>query len=149
MMDDLTNHVEDEIAFRDRLPYVLDLLAGVTRRINEESKGRRTKQFDSWWQTTDRQMQASIQELRHAELKRAESRARPKIRVDFTPDPRPVTMDTDARIASRFSIDVSTEWHFTGGGNLDGTLALPVLAQYWKDLVGVLSKAETLLGVVA
>lgn len=44
MLEDLSQ-ADDEAGFRDRLPYVLDLLAGVTRCIESESKGSRTTQF--------------------------------------------------------------------------------------------------------
>ena len=83
MLDDLNRHVDDEVAFRDRLPYVLDLLAGVTRCIDSESKGHRTSQFGSWWKATDRTARDAIQELRNAELKRAESRAKQEAIVEM------------------------------------------------------------------
>ncbi|MCW2932771.1 MAG: hypothetical protein JWM19_3733 [Actinomycetia bacterium] len=76
MLDDLNRHVGDEVAFRDRLPGVLDLLAGVTRRTGSESKGHRASQFGSWRKATDRTARDAIQELRNAELKRAGSRAK-------------------------------------------------------------------------
>lgn len=146
MLDDLSGHAEDEIAFRDRLPYVLDLLAGVTRCIDSESKGLRNSQFASWWQRTDRTMQAAIQELRNAELKRAESRTHAEVRVEMTPpSPQPVRMTAEELPASLFSITVSTDWRFTGG-DLDGKPVLPTLAQYWNEASCVLTKAETLLG---
>jgi hypothetical protein len=146
MLDDLSHHEDDEVAFRDRLPYVLDLLAGVTRCIDSESKGSRTTQFASWWNATDRTMQAAIQELRNAELKRAESRTVTQVKVEFIPpDPQPVSMDAHPLTASQFSIVVSTSWQFTGG-DLDGKPVLPTLAQYWNDVSQILAKAEALLG---
>jgi hypothetical protein len=45
MLDDLERHSFDTTEFRDRIPYVLDLLAGVTRTIDDESRGHRTPQF--------------------------------------------------------------------------------------------------------
>jgi hypothetical protein len=42
MLDDLGRHSLDLEALRDRLPYVLDLLAGVRRTIRAESRGRPT-----------------------------------------------------------------------------------------------------------
>jgi hypothetical protein len=147
MLDDLGQHVEDEVAFRDRLPYVLDLLAGVTRCVDSGSKGSRTQQFADWWSTTDRTMQTSIQELRNAELKRVESRSQPQVKVEMIPpDPQPVSSgDLHELIASQFSIVVSTEWRFIGG-DLDGKPVLPALVQYWNDVSGILAKAEVLLG---
>lgn len=147
MLDDLSRHADDEVAFQDRMPYVLDLLAGVTRCIDSESKGNRTTQFANWWTTADRTMQAAIQELRNAELKRVESRTEAQVKVEMIPpDPQPVSMDAHLLIASQFSIVVSTDWRFTGG-DLDGKPVLPALVQYWNDVSGILAKAEVLLGV--
>ncbi len=146
MLDDLSRHADDEVAFRDRLPYVLDLLAGITRCINDESKGHRTSQFAAWWQTADRTTQAAVQELRNAELKRAESRTKPQVKVELTPPrPRPVSTTVQDLVANQFSIVVSTDWQFTNG-DLDGESVLPALAEYWNQVSGVLAEAETLLG---
>ena len=146
MLDDLSRHADDEVAFRDRLPYVLDLLAGVTRCVNDESKGHRTGQFAAWWQKADRTAQAAIQELRNAELKRAESRAMAQVKVELTPPgPRPVSMTVQELVANQFSIVVSTQWRFTSG-DFDGKPVLPVLAEYWNEVSGILTEAENLLG---
>jgi hypothetical protein len=154
MLDDLSRHADDEVDFRDRLPYVLDLLAGVTRCIDSESKGRRTTQFASWWSTTDRTMGNVIRELRNAELKRAESRAKQEIRVEMHRHGEPlaaniaakgVPMEAQALTESQFSIVVSTEWRLIGG-DLDGRPVLPALAQYWNDVSDVLEQAESMLG---
>ena len=137
MLAELSRHAGDEVDFRDRLPYVLDLLAGVTRCIDSESKGHRTTHFATWWSTTDRTMRNVIQELRNAELKRAESRAKQEVRVEMQRYGEPlaadtavkgVPMDAKALTGSQFSIVVSTEWRFTGG-DLDGRPVLPALAQ--------------------
>jgi hypothetical protein len=69
MLDDLARHSADLDALRDRLPYVLDLLSGVTRSIDAENKGRRTPAFSAWWKTVDRSAQQAINEMRNAELK--------------------------------------------------------------------------------
>lgn len=78
-------------------------------------------------------MQATIQELRNAELKRAESREQAEVKVEFIPgtaDLRPVRMDAAALTASQFSIVVSTKWRFAGGG-LDGQPVLPLQSCNW------------------
>lgn len=54
-------------------------------------------------------------------------------------------MDAKALTESQFSIVVSIEWRFTGG-DLNGRPVLPVLAQYWNGVNGVLEQAESLLG---
>jgi hypothetical protein len=55
MLHDLAGHGADSVDFRDRIPYVLDLLAGVTRTLDAESRGDRTARFSAWWTTLDRQ----------------------------------------------------------------------------------------------
>jgi hypothetical protein len=154
MLADLSSHADDDTDFRDRLPYVLDLLAGVTRCINDESKGHRSSAFGTWWKSTDRTTQAAIQELRTAELKRVESRAKQEIRVemlDLDGKPIPadvlakgVRMNTQSLTESQFAISVSTEWRFDGG-DLDGRLVLPALFAYWNEVGGLLTQAEKLL----
>ncbi|MEU7894233.1 hypothetical protein AB0B45_15395 [Nonomuraea sp. NPDC049152] len=145
MLDDLSGRVENEVAFRDLLPYVLDLLAGVTRCIDDESKGCRTSQFASWWHTADRRMQKAIQDLRNAELKRVESRTKPRVRVEMTsPNPKPAAMTVEKLTANQVHIDVSIEWQFIGG-DLDGKQVLPALNEYWHEVGVILTKAETLL----
>jgi len=154
MLADLNRHADDEVDFRDRLPYVLDLLAGVTRCIDSESKGHRTTRFATWWSTTDRTTRNVIQELRNAELKRAESRAKQEMRVEMQRYGEPLAADTavnglalrtDGLTESQFTIVVTTEWQFIGG-DFDGRPVLLALTQYWNDINGVLKQAESLLG---
>jgi hypothetical protein len=83
MLDDLAHHRGSTVAFRDRIPYVLDLLAGVTRTIAKESSGHRTQQFAYWWATADRSAQQAIEEMRHAELKGLESRTAARINTEI------------------------------------------------------------------
>jgi hypothetical protein len=149
MLDDLSRREDDEVAFQDRLPYVLDLLAGVTRCINDESRGHKTAKFCDWWNTVDRTMQKAIHELRNAELKRAESRAEAEVKLEFDPPHLKsirtgVRMDVEELTANQFSIIVSTQWRFIGG-DLDGKSVLPALAQYWNEVSRVLATAEELL----
>jgi hypothetical protein len=83
MLDDLARHSSDIGALRDRLPYVLDLLSGVTRTIHAESRGRRTPPFTAWWNSVDRSAQRAIQEMRNAELKELVSRTVADIHVEI------------------------------------------------------------------
>jgi len=89
MLDDLARHSADVDALRDRLPYVLDLLSGVTRVIDAESRGRRSTVFSAWWNTVDRSAQEAIQEMRNAELKRLESRTTTDDAQHYDQDRRP------------------------------------------------------------
>lgn len=74
MLTDLIEHGLDPVAFRDRLPYVLDLLAGVGRLIDEESKGLRTRAFSEWWgEPIPRRVELTA--LCHAELKALKAHA--------------------------------------------------------------------------
>jgi hypothetical protein len=73
MLDDLARHSHDPVDFRDRVPYVLALLAVITSTIDSESSGHRTAEFGAWWASVDRSAQRSMQEIRTAELKEQQS----------------------------------------------------------------------------
>jgi hypothetical protein len=60
---------------------VLDLLAGVTRTIDTESRGHRTPAFAAWWREVDRSAQQTMQEMRNAELKDGVSQTAAHIEV--------------------------------------------------------------------
>jgi hypothetical protein len=74
MLTDLARHSHDTTDLRDRLPYVLDLLAGVSRTVDTESRGHRRPAFAAWWGGVDRSAQQTIHEMRNAELKEFVSR---------------------------------------------------------------------------
>jgi hypothetical protein len=71
----------DTTWLEDQIPYLLELAAGVTRMINEETKGRRTPAFGAWWARVDRSAQREIQEMRNAELKELVSRTQADMRT--------------------------------------------------------------------
>jgi hypothetical protein len=136
LLDHLAGHAHDTVALRDHLPYVLDLLAGVTRMIDSESKGRRTPQFGQWWATVDCSTQA-IQEMRNAELKRLESTTtldvdtRTAVRAADYPDLNLADGDTLTRIS----------WVFVGGA-FDGQNVFTVLRDYLQQVTELLEQAE-------
>jgi hypothetical protein len=141
MLDDLARHTLDSVAFRDRIPYVLDLLAGVTRTIHAESSGHRTPEFGTWWASVDRSAQQSIQEMRNAELKELISRTAAHFdthinvsAADF-PDLRVNDGDTVTRVT----------WAFNGGA-LHGKPVLDTLRDYLQEVTAVLEEAERRLG---
>ncbi|WP_433498130.1 hypothetical protein ACQP1K_24995 [Sphaerimonospora sp. CA-214678] len=147
MLNDLKIYIQDEVAFRDRLPYVLDLLAGVTRSIADESKGQRSNKFSAWWNGIDRSIQKEITELRHAELKRIESRTEARVNVDLVtpiPQPEPTRMTVEALAANVIHIQVSLEWRFKGGA-FDEKPVIDTLEAYWRTARDILAKAEKLL----
>jgi hypothetical protein len=117
MLDDLERHRNDMTAFSDRLPYVLDLLAGVTRMIGAESSGHRTPVFGAWWGGVDRSAQEAIQEMRNAELKELVSRT----------------------AAARWFVAVA--WIFTGGA-LHERPVLETLRDYLQQVTALLEEAE-------
>jgi hypothetical protein len=144
MMVDLERYVDDDVGFEDRLPYVLDLLAGITRSIDEETRGHRSTQFASWWTTTDRSMQQAITELRHAELKRVESRTKKRTRIEISGPLKTVVMTIEGLTANQLSIVARTEWEFVGG-DLDGKPVLGELKAYLVVAEAMAAKAEALL----
>jgi hypothetical protein len=141
MLDDLARHSADVDALRDRLPYVLDLLSGVTRMIDTESRGRRTPAFSTWWDAVDRSAQQAIQEMRNAELKRLESpttlsaTTKTTVRAADYPDLRVADGDTVTRIT----------WVFDGG-ELHGRPVFETLRDYLQRVIVLVEEAEQRLG---
>jgi hypothetical protein len=71
----------DAQAFEDRLPYVLELLAGVRRQIHEyKRRTSTTAAFDAWWASewSDPRW-LEMTNLRHVHLKQLESGAQTKV----------------------------------------------------------------------
>ncbi|MFI6073895.1 hypothetical protein ACIA5C_20205 [Actinoplanes sp. NPDC051343] len=87
MLQDLARHGADSVGFRDRIPYVLDLMAGVTRTIDAESHGHRTAAFSAWWTNLDRAEQRAITDIRNAELKELDTRTSMRQRTTTNADP--------------------------------------------------------------
>jgi hypothetical protein len=137
MLDDLAHHIHDTTDFRDRLPYVLDLLAGVTRTIDTESSGHRTPAFAAWWEAIDRSAQQTIQEMRNAELKQLVSRTAAQIEVEIGlraanyPDRAVNDGDTVTMVS----------WAFNGGA-LHGQPVLKSLRDYLLQVSELVEKAE-------
>jgi hypothetical protein len=141
MLDDLERHSHNPVAFRDRIPYVLDLLAGVTRTIHAESSGHRTPEFADWWGAVDRSAQQSIHEMRNAELKELRSLTKAQIHTvtgvsaaDY-PDLRVNDGDTVTRVT----------WVFNGGA-LHGQPVLKTLRDYLQQVSKLVGEAERKLG---
>ena len=135
--DMVGGHQSNEEALLDRLPYVLDLLAGVTRTIDRESKGQRTDAFAAWWSSVDRSLGKSLTDIRNSELKALESRSRlsqtTALSVKATDYPR-------MRVADGDTVTIIT-WQFVNGP-LNGESVIPVLKGYLDTLGEVLRDAE-------
>jgi hypothetical protein len=142
MLDDLARHSADVDALRDRLPYVLDLLSGVTRVIDAESRGHRSMVFSTWWHTVDRSAQEAIQEMRNAELKRLESRTtvstttKTAVRGRRLPRPERRRRDTLTTIS----------WVFNGGA-LHSQPVFNTLRDYFRQVSGLVDDAERRLSL--
>jgi hypothetical protein len=141
MLADLERHSNDTTNFRDRLPFVLDLLAGATRTIDAESTGHRTPAFAAWWGSVDRSAQQTIQEMRNAELKDLVPRTSAHIEVEIGvsaanyPDLRANDGDTVTRIS----------WAFNEGP-LHGQPVLKTLHDYLQQVGELVGEAEGMLG---
>jgi len=76
MLTDLARHANDadDRAFEDRLPYVLDLLAGVRRQIDQCITQRKdgSAEVDLWWAAEKTADRKAINDMRNAQLKRLE-----------------------------------------------------------------------------
>jgi hypothetical protein len=137
MLDNLERQSHDTTDFRDRLPYVLDLLAGVTRTIDTESRGQRTPAFAAWWRGVDRSVQQTIQEMRNAELKELESRTSAHIEVQIGVN---ASNYPDLRANDSGSV-TGISWVFNGGA-LDGQPVLQILRDYLQQVAALLEEAE-------
>ena len=140
MLADLGRWVGSIVGFRDRLPYVLDLLAGITRTIDDESRGHRTQAFATWWPGIDRTSQDTIQELRNAELKRLERRTVAEIQTAVNV----IAADyPDLRLADGDTLTTKT-WSFVGGA-FDGQPVLETLRKYREEAEALIDEAEAKL----
>jgi hypothetical protein len=140
MLAALQAHAEgtDEQAFQDRLPYVLDLLAGVRRQIGEYMP--KTATFESWWATQKTQDRDAITEMRHAQLKRLESDMKRHLHAqswasEGTFNGKPVNPGDTV---------VWWRWYFIGG-HFDGKDVLTVLSTQLADLASLIKEAESRL----
>jgi hypothetical protein len=66
--------------YRDLVPYALDRLDNVWRTIKDESKGRRTHCFGTWWAEEHTRTRDAVKALRNAELKRGMKSTRKRSR---------------------------------------------------------------------
>jgi hypothetical protein len=137
MLDDLERHSNDTTDFRDRLPFVLDLLAMVTRMIDTESHGHRTPAFAAWWRGVDRFAQKTIQEMRNAELKDGVSQTAAHIEVwiGASAAPEPGLRSNDGGAVTRIS------WVFDGGV-FNGKPVLTTLRNYFQQVSELVGEAE-------
>ena len=138
MLDELAGYALESIAFRDRIPYVLDLLDGVARTIHSESRDHRTAEFTAWWDTVDRSAQQSIHEMRNAELKGLVTRTAAHYEVyvgvsaaDYPDVPTINDGDTVTRVT----------WEFHGGA-LHAKPVLETLRGYLKHAAELVDEAE-------
>jgi hypothetical protein len=137
MLDDLNRYTLDSVGFRDRIPYVLDLLAGVTRTIHSESSGYRTPEFAAWWASVDRSAQRVIQAMRNVELKELVSHTAAHYETEINvfaadyPDLRVNDGDTVTRVT----------WTFQGGAH-HGKPVLETLGGYRDYVAGLVEEAE-------
>jgi len=141
MLTDLSPHERgaDEVAFEDRLPYVVDLLAGVRRQIHEHISGSQphSASMDSWWAAQKTPDRVAITEMRHAQLKRLERGAERRVLTHTnssagTFDGRPVN-----------SGDTLTwsEWYVTSG-RFEGQRVMEMLSAELESLGSLIRDTE-------
>src|SRR4051812_27726138 len=138
--DDLVRHQHNTLDFRDKFPYVLELLIRVSALIDKESRGQRTPGFSTWWPTAAVRFKDEITAARNAELKEYESLTGADVQVVITE--RSGTVPDDA-----VPVDgpvVTVAWRFVGGP-LDKQPVLPLLGQFLTDVGQLLQDAEDYL----
>jgi hypothetical protein len=151
MLTDLAEHngSGDEHAFPDRLPYVLDLLAGVRRQINTHKP--RPPGFASWWDQQRTPHREAFNSMRHAELKRYERRSKRTAMAHTWSSAGSLTtrsaegrLISDRSVSSGETVTVSTSWKFVGD-HFDGQDVLTVLQAELTDLATLIRAAESRL----
>lgn len=140
MLTDLIRHGTDSVGFRDRLPYVLELLAGVSRAIDEESRGARTQRFSEWWSGEPIPHRQELYSLRHAELKalKGHTSARWDTVINARAKDFPGSLVNDGDTVS------TVVWYWADGPFVNEQV-LPVLQRYYLSLTQALKTAEALL----
>lgn len=151
MLQDLAAHSEstNKNAFPDRLPYVLDLLAGVRRQISEHKPI--PPGFTSWWNQQRTPHREAITSMRNAELKSYERQSR-RTSVSHTNSSAGTleTRTSDGILIRRTPINagdtvvIFTGWRFAGG-YFDGQEVLRVLSAELADLNTLNHDAESRL----
>jgi hypothetical protein len=140
MFYDLCGYVEseDEFAFEDRLPYVLDLLAGVRRQINTYIP--KTGPVAEWWVSERTASREAITQMRHGQLKRLESDAEQQVYSQ--------TMSSAGSYNGRPTNSGDTlvwrDWIFTSG-HFQGQEVLSVICEQLRDLTELIQEAESRL----
>jgi hypothetical protein len=139
MLDDLADYSNNPVAFRDRIPYVLDLLAGAPSTPRAAAIGRPSSRRGG--PTADRSAKQSIHEMRNAELKELRSLTAAQIHTvtgvsaaDY-PDMRVNDGDTITRVT----------WVFNGGAS-HGQPVLKTLRDYLQQVSELVGEAEERLG---
>jgi hypothetical protein len=128
----------DQQAFEDRLPYVLDLMAGVRRQIDEQiPKGGAAA---AWWRGQMTVARDAITQMRHAQLKRLESTAQ---RQTYSHSMSSAGTFNGKPVNAGDSI-VWWQWYFVGG-HFDGQDVLAVLSAQLDDLASLIRDAEARL----
>ena len=141
MLRDLDTHETslEEHAFPDRLPYVLDLLAGVRRQINEQRHV--PQEFRAWWAEQHTAERDAITEMRHSTLK---ADRRVVDRKTFSQSFCSNGYFNGRPVNSGDSVVVFLGWRFVSG-HFDNKDVLLVLRDQLDDLHALLGEAETRL----
>jgi hypothetical protein len=139
MLRALAEHLFNEQAFTDRLPYVLDLLSGVGRQITESlPKGSPLRR---WWDAQWTPAGHEITEMRHAQLKRMEPPGAERHVHTQTATAatiwhgKPLSVGDTAMWAT---------WRFVGG-RFDDQDVVVVLRNHLDDLAVLIGEAEARL----
>jgi hypothetical protein len=147
LLSELPTKEGDITGFRDAVPYVVAQLDLVTSLIDEDSRGRRTPAFLTWW-NGNHPLRDALHELRNAEFKRQEQRTGLNALV------QPETVRAVVRFGKLENLppDPSGQrprgrmyWTFSSGG-FAGQEVVPTLRHYYDHVANhVIPGAERLL----
>ena len=135
---ELLRHVgKDPDEFRRRFISTIALARRVGTVLDEETKGRRTAEFERWWSTSrEDPLHVFMANIRNAELKRGET----TIRVDFRLGVRPgrrhthysvvLRRRTVALVRRRGTVPTRTQTWVFDGEEHDGEEVIPLVGKY-------------------
>ncbi|WP_344257286.1 hypothetical protein [Terrabacter carboxydivorans] len=135
MLDDLAAHSHSGEAFADRLPYVLDLLAGVRRQLDAAVK--ECGHLSGWWKDQWTPERKALSELRNAQLKRLETSEAPRSQTRTNV---PAGEWRGHRVSEGDTVSW-IEWYFVDG-RYEGQPVLSVLAGALDDLRGLIDEVR-------
>jgi hypothetical protein len=145
----------DPLVFRDAFIRCIGMVQRVGPVLDDETRGRRTAAFSTWWQSTRAEpLLQYLTGVRNDEFKGGKTRVRPAFSLTMRTDSPPVRLRLVFRgqIESYITVDKPlppgveerAEWTFVDG-RFDGQNVFSLLESHLSWLANVVSQAENLV----